>query len=342
MKKLFLVGACALFSVSLFAQSTDLQKFKTFRQIKDTVSSFEPLREIINCGFRQLYANPTEAANGDVITTLTSNTSTGLKVFRDKIEYGGQWATYVKEELAKKLDDNTLSTEAKAAFELLNAMLAMNTMPVTAELTPNHFYDLRKKFDAVYQIYPSLPYMLTFEEKFDMKSYNFLTHEERVASYETRANSENEPVSTHYNKIYKEHTEPFEMSFTSFSGKKVDLKKLKGKVVLVDFWATWCGPCVAEMPHVKEVYKKYHKRGFEVIAISLDDDPARLKEYLKKNAIPWEQFFDGKGWKNELAVKHGITGVPTAYLLDRNGVIYTKNGRAEELDAAMQELFEKK
>lgn len=342
MKKLFLIGACALLSVTLFAQSADLEKFKTFYKIKDSVTSFDPLKEIIDCGFRHLSANPMDAKNGDVISTLTSNTSTGLKVFRDKIQYGAQWADHVEKELAKKLNDNTLSVEAKGAFELMKVALTMNTMPVTTLLTPQHFYDIRKQFDAVYKTYPSLPYMLPFEEKFDMKAYNFLTREERVGYFKARANLKNEEVSSFYKKIYKEHTEPFKMSFTSFSGKKVDLEKLKGKVVLVDFWATWCGPCVAEMPHVKEVYKKYHELGFEVIGISLDDNETRLKEYLTKNQIPWEQFYDGKGWKNELAVKHGITGVPTAYLLDRNGVIYTKNGRAEELDKAMEELFEKK
>lgn len=342
MKKLFLVCACTLLSITIFAQSTDLEKFKTFYKIKDSVTSFDPLKEIIDCGFRQLTANPLDAQNASVVTTLTSNTSTGLKVFRDRIQYGAQWATHVEQELAKKLNDKTLSVEAKAAFELVKVVLAMNTLPVTAMLTPQHFYDIRKKFDTVYKIYPSLPYMLPFEEKFDMMSYNFLTRDERIKSYKLRANFKNEQVSNNYKEIYKEHNEPFEMSFTSFSGKKVDLKNLKGKVVLVDFWATWCGPCVAEMPHVKEVYKKYHERGFEVIGISLDDNETRLKEYLTKNEIPWEQFFDGKGWKNELAVKHGITGVPTAYLLDRNGVIYTKQGRAEELDEAMKELFDKK
>lgn len=342
MKKLFLVSACTILSLSLFAQSTDLEKFKTFYQIKNSVTSFEPLKEIIDCGFRQLTANPLDEKNGDVVSILTSNTSTGLKVFRDKMEYGAQWAQHVEKELDKKLADNTLSVEAKAAFELVKVVLAMNTLPVTASLTPQHFYDIRKKFDAVYNIYPSLPYMLPFEEKFDMMSYKFLTRDERVKAYQSRANLKNEQVGAFYKKIYKEHSEPFEMAFTSFSGKKVDLKKLKGKVVLVDFWATWCGPCVAEMPHVKEVYKKYHKLGFEVVGISLDDNAQRLKDYLTKNEIPWEQFFDGKGWKNELAVKHKITGVPAAYLLDRDGVIYTKQGRAEELDEAMKELFEKK
>lgn len=342
MRKLLLGCACTLLSTTIFAQSAELSKFNTFYKIKDTVSSFEPLRQIIDCGFTQLTLDPTSNDNSFVVTILTSNTSTGLKAMSDKIKYDYDWAKYVESELAKKLADNTLSTESKAAFALVDAVLKMNTLPVTAERTPKTFVDLRKSFDAVYKIYPSLPYMIYSERKFERASYNFMTRAERVAYYKKMSKMKNEKVSAEFGSLYKEHTTPFDLKFTSSDGREIDLKDYRGKVVLIDFWATWCGPCVAEMPHVKEVYEKYNKKGFEVIGISLDAEKSRLDAYVKKNGLSWPQYFDGKGWKNDIAAKLGITSLPTVYLIDRDGAIFTKDGRAEELDEAMKILFDKK
>jgi len=85
--------------------------------------------------------------------------------------------------------------------------------------------------------------------------------------------------------------------------------KYEDKVVLVEFWATWCGPCVAELPNIIKAYNKHHSNGFEVIGISLDQDEQKLKSFLKAKEIPWVQYFDGKGWQNKLAAKYGIDSV---------------------------------
>ncbi|HZY86294.1 MAG TPA: TlpA disulfide reductase family protein, partial [Gemmataceae bacterium] len=100
-------------------------------------------------------------------------------------------------------------------------------------------------------------------------------------------------------------SKPLDIKYTSVDGRAVDLSKLRGKVVLVDFWATWCGPCVAELPNVRAVYDRYHAQGFEVVGISLDHSRDKLAEYVKEKQVPWPQvFFDeeGKrGWANPLA-----------------------------------------
>lgn len=112
---------------------------------------------------------------------------------------------------------------------------------------------------------------------------------------------------------------PPEIVFEALDGNKVDLSKMKGKVVLIDFWATWCGPCVDEIPSIKKVYDKFQRRGFEVIGISLDSDREKLETYINENDIPWPQFFDAKGWKNRLAMKYGIRSIPTLWLVDKQG-----------------------
>ncbi|MGA2685677.1 MAG: TlpA disulfide reductase family protein [Verrucomicrobiota bacterium] len=128
--------------------------------------------------------------------------------------------------------------------------------------------------------------------------------------------------------------------FPDFSETDVDDKPLaltdhKGKVVLIDFWATWCPPCRAEIPNVVATYKKYHAEGFDIIGVSLDQDREKLLGYTSQNEMTWPQFFDGQGWGNKLAVKYGIESIPATYLLDGNGVIIAKDVRGEALEPAV-------
>ena len=98
---------------------------------------------------------------------------------------------------------------------------------------------------------------------------------------------------------------PFDLEFTdAISGSTVSIKGLKGKVVVIDFWATWCGPCVAEMPKMKELYAKYRDKGVEFIGVSLDQPKERggldkLKKFVKENEIAWPQYYQGNGWESE-------------------------------------------
>jgi thiol-disulfide isomerase/thioredoxin len=112
---------------------------------------------------------------------------------------------------------------------------------------------------------------------------------------------------------------PLELSFTTVDGKKFNLADLRGKVVLVDFWATWCPPCVEEVPQLVETYEKFKDRGFEIVGISLDNDKSALEKFTAENKMTWPQFFDGKGWDNELAQRFKIQSVPTMWLLGKDG-----------------------
>jgi thiol-disulfide isomerase/thioredoxin len=122
---------------------------------------------------------------------------------------------------------------------------------------------------------------------------------------------------------------PVAIQFTAVDGRQVDLSQMKGKVVLVDFWATWCGPCVAEMPDVKATYDKYHSKGFDIVGISLDQDKDALMKFIQAHDIAWPQYFDGLGWQNKFAVQFGIQGIPAMWLVDKDGKLQTENARGD-------------
>jgi thiol-disulfide isomerase/thioredoxin len=130
-------------------------------------------------------------------------------------------------------------------------------------------------------------------------------------------------------------------------GQKFDLSEYKGKVVLVDFWATWCGPCLAELPNVIENYKKYHDRGFEVVGISLDNDQERLDKFFKENDLPWPTLWTAKiadqladdPFEHPLAKKYGVDALPSTLLVDQQGKVVALGVSGKRLGKKLGELL---
>ncbi len=133
---------------------------------------------------------------------------------------------------------------------------------------------------------------------------------------------------------------PMEISGTLLNGQAFDPATLAGKVVLVDFWATWCGPCVAEIPNMLAEYEKYHDKGFEIVGISLDQDRAALEAFVAERKIPWPVLHEGDaGGGNPLAEFYGISGIPQFVLIGRDGNVITLDVRGEKLGQRLAELF---
>ena len=151
--------------------------------------------------------------------------------------------------------------------------------------------------------------------------------------------------------IVREHPTPvlhgqvLQLSGPTLEGTTLDLQNLRGKVVLIDCWATWCGPCRKELPGVLALYNRYHKDGFEVIGVSLDSVRKTLAEFVKKEKLPWRQIFfdrsDEQGENNPIARKLGVEAIPATFLVDRQGAVVASGLRGEVLEEAVAQFVEK-
>lgn len=137
--------------------------------------------------------------------------------------------------------------------------------------------------------------------------------------------------------------EPFARGFRvkSTAGDELSLDKLKGKVVLLDFWAVWCGPCRVEMPEVRKIWKKYSGQQFVIIGVNLDSNRAAFEAYVKQEGLTWPQYYEGLRWDNKLAKLYGVTAIPHTVLIDREGIIKGVGLRGGGLSSKIGELLKK-
>jgi len=122
-------------------------------------------------------------------------------------------------------------------------------------------------------------------------------------------------------------------------GEEISLESLRGKVVLIDFWASWCGPCRRENPNVVKLYNTYKSKGFEILAVSLDKTKDRWVKAIADDKLTWLHISDLKGWKSKYARQYGVSSIPQTVLLDREGKIMARNLRGKALEAKLAEVF---
>lgn len=154
-------------------------------------------------------------------------------------------------------------------------------------------------------------------------------------------------AKTLYYELYKlddlialgKQTIPF--SLQDQFGNTVALNDYKGKYVLIDFWASWCGPCRAEHSYMIKLYELYQSKGLEILGVSLDKNPENWKRVIEEDELPWRNVLDLQDGKNEIAAQYGVKALPSNFLLDRNGVLIATNLRYEAMAEKLQELFGK-
>lgn len=130
-----------------------------------------------------------------------------------------------------------------------------------------------------------------------------------------------------------------EIALSDTTGAVVPLSSLRGKYVLLDFWASWCGPCRSENPNVVRMYDKYKDKGFAIYSVSLDKDKESWVRAIRNDRLTWTHVSDLKYWQSEAAQKYGVQGIPATFLLDKDGKIIAKNLRGPALEQKLEEIL---
>ena len=132
---------------------------------------------------------------------------------------------------------------------------------------------------------------------------------------------------------------PVEISGTAIGGKPFDWKSLRGKVVLVDFWSTSCGPCRKEFPQMRELHDAYRARGFEIVGINMDEDPKVVEQFLQTEKLPWITLQEQPNDTKAASVQYGVLNLPTTFLVDKQGKVVSLNTRGDALAKSLETML---
>jgi thiol-disulfide isomerase/thioredoxin len=133
--------------------------------------------------------------------------------------------------------------------------------------------------------------------------------------------------------------QPVNLQFKAFGGEPIDISKYHGKLVLIDFWASWCGPCMAEADHMTQIYHRFGPQGLVIIGVDLDQSSSDMQAAITAHHFTWPQYYDGRMWKNEMATNWGVNSIPQTFLVSTDGTLLWR-GHPAELDKPLAQAFE--
>ena len=137
----------------------------------------------------------------------------------------------------------------------------------------------------------------------------------------------------------KKGTPAPEISLPDISGQTVSLSSMKGTVVLIDFWASWCGPCRKNNPNLLALYEKFKDKGFEILGVSVDKSNIDWKNAIAKDGLTWKQLIDNAGWNSQATIDYGVEAIPASFLIDKKGLVRGVNLEGRELDGMVKKLL---
>lgn len=240
--------------------------------------------------------------------------------------------------------DSTQSPEKARAIEINNAL---RDMAQGGDSSPAVWNAVDAKIDGFqkeFRVTPKTTNTVVMLRKLQLKIATRTGEPSRYTSLIQKLSTDRVPeVAALVEKLVNLKSQPLDLKFTAVDGREVDLASLRGKVVLIDFWASWCPECRDKMADVVATYRKYHDQGLEVVGISLDQDKKVLQTFAAKNGMVWPQYFDGKGWDNPVSRGYGVYEIPAIWLVDKKGMLVSTDGRhdlagqVEQLMAAPRE-----
>ena len=261
-----------------------------------------------------------------------------MEMLASVVRFGGS-----KETLARLLAvEDTLLADAKAPVEqkyMVEIRRAMERIDQAANTAGDELATAEKVLAPLFERYPAFTdtYTLLLGAAENAAPQRGLEVAKRVAADE-KAPEEARAQASGMVAGLEAVGKPLALAFTALDGREVDLAKMTNKVVLVDFWATWCGPCVKEIPRMLKLYEDHHAKGFEIVGISLDESKADLEAFVAKKKLPWPHSFEGRGWKSLLAKQYGVNSIPRMWLVNKKGLVVSTDAR-ENLEEEVATLL---